>query len=52
MKKLLLRQAIVVEMVKAQKIQICRKPSIPLLIEPPVNYKYKTSLQSEIFSMQ
>lgn len=44
----LLRQ---VKMAKAQKIQICRKPSIPLLMEPPINYKYKTSLESEIFSM-
>lgn len=49
MKKLLLRQ---VKMTKAQKIQFCRKPSIPLLMEPPINYKYKTSLQSEIFIMQ
>lgn len=40
-KKLLLRQ---VKMAKAQKIQIRRTPSIPLLMEPPINYKYKTSL--------
>lgn len=41
-----------VEKVKGQGTQTLRNAAIPLLMEPPINYAYKTSLQLEIFSVQ